>query len=84
MAGNESSTSTTGAVEYNGLLRFPKYMFLMEHDKLKSVIILPDIESLAEVEHLCRMAISECDHTGELGPCISIKPASIDDWLEWH
>lgn len=83
MADNESNSSTTGTVEYNGLLRFPKYMFLMEHDLVKTVIRLPDMESLAEVEHLCMMAIAECNHGG-LGPCLAIKQATIDDWLEWH
>lgn len=79
MEGNK----TTGGITYNGLLRFPKFMFLLEHDEPKAVIILPDAESLAEVEHICRIAISECEHGG-LGSCMEIKEATIDDWLEWH
>lgn len=73
----------TGGVTYNGLLRFPKYYFLIEHEITKAVICLPDIEAVAEVEHLCRLAISECNHGG-LGSCMQIKQATIDDWLEWH
>lgn len=79
MEGNKS----TGGVIYNGLLRFPKYFFLIEHEITKTVILLPDAEALAEVEHICLMARADCNHGG-LGVCLEIKQATMEDWLEWH
>lgn len=79
----EGSTTTTGGIKYVGLLRFPKHFWLLEHDMIRAVIRVDKAEELSEVETLCRAAIRNCDHT-DLGPCMSIKPATMDDWLEYH
>jgi hypothetical protein len=63
---------------------YPRYYKLVDHGKQVSVIMVYDLQQQAEVEHLCREACKQCDHTKLIGACLEIVPATKEEWIGTH
>lgn len=76
---SHSSTNSEPEVVY-----YPKYYWLFEHDEKKTVIRIPSLQGMKEVEEMMRRGNAMCNHKDKLGECISIESATLDDWLATH
>jgi hypothetical protein len=74
VSGNSSNTFTA----------WPKYAKLLDHDRQVAVLLIPDIAALAEIQHMCRMAIADCDHKDLLGSCMEITFTTKEEWIKTH
>lgn len=81
---SDSHSSSAGVVQHHHVRVFPRYNWLLEHGKRITVIRLPNLEAVAEVEEMMRRGNATCKHKDKLGACISLESATIDDWLDTH
>lgn len=80
----DSATTVNGQVIFAERSQWPKFYWLWEHDRRHTVILLPTPNALLEVEQMMRKGNALCTHKGELGECIHIEKATIEEWLATH
>lgn len=80
----DSHSSNTGVVTHHQVPVFPRYHWLLEHGQRVTVIRLPNLNAVQEVDEMMRRAKAVCKHKDKLGECISLELATIDDWLTTH
>jgi hypothetical protein len=78
------SKEMSNDVNTKPVMYFPRFYWLFEHDERKTVIRVPTLEDLQQVQEMMRRGNAMCNHQDKLGECICIEPATINDWLDTH
>jgi hypothetical protein len=79
-----SHTSVNAEVKHAERPDWPRFYRLYEHSRFHTVLCLPSMSALLDVENMMQKGNAMCTHTDELGDCIHIERTSIEEWLATH